>query len=251
MALIKCPECGRENVSSTAESCPNCGYGVKAHFERIEKQKAAQIIQQQKEATKISRQAEADKKYTEYLHAVKQEQQQIDNISAPKKPNYFIELFRKDIRALTLLIVVGPILTLLFCVAAQVDAFILVLYAALGLIATPVWLIICFVDFHSQLQEYKKELNLYNTNRKEWERQKEQKKANIETKYRAQAKADIDRKYNPPAPVQTNSIKCPVCGSANIEKITTMDRSFSIAMVGMASGKIGKQYKCKNCKHMW
>lgn len=26
MSLIKCPECGRENVSDTAEMCPNCGY---------------------------------------------------------------------------------------------------------------------------------------------------------------------------------------------------------------------------------
>ena len=29
MALVKCPECGRENVSSTAKSCPGCGYNIK------------------------------------------------------------------------------------------------------------------------------------------------------------------------------------------------------------------------------
>lgn len=28
MALIKCPECGRENVSDTATSCPQCGFNV-------------------------------------------------------------------------------------------------------------------------------------------------------------------------------------------------------------------------------
>ena len=33
MALIKCPECGRENVSDSAIACPNCGYAVKEHFE--------------------------------------------------------------------------------------------------------------------------------------------------------------------------------------------------------------------------
>ena len=37
MALIKCPECGRENVSDSAESCPECGYGIKAYFEKIRK----------------------------------------------------------------------------------------------------------------------------------------------------------------------------------------------------------------------
>ena len=36
MALINCPECGKE-VSLTAVSCPHCGYGVKKHFEDIEK----------------------------------------------------------------------------------------------------------------------------------------------------------------------------------------------------------------------
>lgn len=34
MALIKCPECGRENVSDSADICPNCGYGINAHFKR-------------------------------------------------------------------------------------------------------------------------------------------------------------------------------------------------------------------------
>lgn len=35
MALIKCPECGRENVSDTAKACPSCGYGIKEHFDKI------------------------------------------------------------------------------------------------------------------------------------------------------------------------------------------------------------------------
>ena len=33
MALVKCPECGRENVSSTAKSCPGCGYNIKTYYE--------------------------------------------------------------------------------------------------------------------------------------------------------------------------------------------------------------------------
>lgn len=28
MALIKCPECGKE-ISDTAKSCPNCDYRIK------------------------------------------------------------------------------------------------------------------------------------------------------------------------------------------------------------------------------
>lgn len=45
MALIRCPECGKENVSDTAEQCPNCGYEIKEHFER-EKRKAYYAEQQ-------------------------------------------------------------------------------------------------------------------------------------------------------------------------------------------------------------
>lgn len=35
MALINCPECGRAKVSDSAEVCPDCGYGIKAHFDKL------------------------------------------------------------------------------------------------------------------------------------------------------------------------------------------------------------------------
>ena len=35
MALVRCPECGRERVSDSAEACSDCGYSIKAHFEKI------------------------------------------------------------------------------------------------------------------------------------------------------------------------------------------------------------------------
>lgn len=36
MALVKCPECGREKVSDSAEACPDCGYPIKNYFEQLE-----------------------------------------------------------------------------------------------------------------------------------------------------------------------------------------------------------------------
>ena len=33
MALIKCPECGRENVSDSAVACPDCGFNIREYFE--------------------------------------------------------------------------------------------------------------------------------------------------------------------------------------------------------------------------
>ena len=47
------------------------------------------------------------------------------------------------------------------------------------------------------------------------------------------------------------NLKCPICGSRDVERIGTGSRVASVAMVGIASGKIGKQYRCKSCKHMW
>ena len=33
MSLIKCPECGKENVSDSAEVCPRCGFTIKKYYE--------------------------------------------------------------------------------------------------------------------------------------------------------------------------------------------------------------------------
>ena len=42
-------------------------------------------------------------------------------------------------------------------------------------------------------------------------------------------------------------IECPYCHSTNTEKITTLNRSISVSLVGAASSKLGKQWHCKNC----
>lgn len=40
---------------------------------------------------------------------------------------------------------------------------------------------------------------------------------------------------------------CPYCHSTNTEKISTLNRAVSVSLVGAASGKLGKQWHCKNC----
>lgn len=44
---------------------------------------------------------------------------------------------------------------------------------------------------------------------------------------------------------------CPMCGSKKVRRIGTANRAASIAVTGLASGKIGKQYECDNCRHKW
>ena len=35
------------------------------------------------------------------------------------------------------------------------------------------------------------------------------------------------------------------------KKISDLNRTASVAMLGVASSKIGKQYECDNCQHKW
>ena len=48
-----------------------------------------------------------------------------------------------------------------------------------------------------------------------------------------------------------NRPHCPKCGSFEFAEISTASRVMSVAMWGLASSKIGKQYQCKKCKHKW
>lgn len=49
----------------------------------------------------------------------------------------------------------------------------------------------------------------------------------------------------------SNNIKCPTCGSTNIQKIGTGERVVSVATLGIFSNKINKNFKCKNCGYTW
>lgn len=51
--LVVCPECGKEKVSDSAESCPECGYNIKKHFDDI--RKAEQEKRKQKKRKKKKR----------------------------------------------------------------------------------------------------------------------------------------------------------------------------------------------------
>ena len=50
---------------------------------------------------------------------------------------------------------------------------------------------------------------------------------------------------------QSNTPKCPTCGSTNVKHISTLNRAVSIGVFGLFSSKIGKNYECLNCKSKW
>ena len=48
-----------------------------------------------------------------------------------------------------------------------------------------------------------------------------------------------------------NGYKCPNCGMKAGYPISKVSKSVSVGTLGLASNKIGKTYKCENCKYMW
>ena len=62
---------------------------------------------------------------------------------------------------------------------------------------------------------------------------------------KAVAEADEKKKYN------DYMFTCPMCGSKKAKKISDLNRASSIAVFGVASSKIGKQYECDNCNYKW
>ncbi len=94
------------------------------------------------------------------------------------------------------------------------------------------WLIVAFSSYNDNVKDYERAQQDFKKFQKEELNKKKMQKEMEE--YR-----------------QRTAPKCPMCGSINIEKISTTSRAVSIATVGLASNKIGKQYKCKNCKHLW
>lgn len=50
---------------------------------------------------------------------------------------------------------------------------------------------------------------------------------------------------------QSNTPKCPTCGSTNIQKISGTKRWLSAGLFGLASSDVGKSMVCKSCGFKW
>ena len=50
---------------------------------------------------------------------------------------------------------------------------------------------------------------------------------------------------------RANVPKCPTCGSTNVERISTAQKAFGFALVGLFSSNLGKTMHCKNCGYKW
>lgn len=222
MALIKCPECGRENVSSSAVSCPGCGYGISAHFEAI---RAAEEAERLKE--EADRQEEIEKEQSQKREKEAFERR-LQSVEMPEKPKvskaYFLYL------GIVIVYLIGVLMNDYDNTINNSGYWKL----ALMMIAVPTayngWLYINRLQYYKMAianpKQYRINKVLHEDARMEY-----QKMARV---------AEISK-----SPI------CPNCHSHRTERIGVISRVASVAAIGLASSKIGKQYRCKNCKHMW
>lgn len=201
MALIKCPECGREKVSDSAVSCPDCGYGIKEHFLEIER-----------EQQKLDRE-----KQSEILEGIriKKEQAELNTIKMPSKPNFGQNL-------LIFGVVFLPFMLLGLFLPYGFGFWFFAVF----------WLGVSISTYNDNKKDYERAQQNFNKFQQEELSKKKMQKALEEYRLR-------------------NAPKCPMCGSINIKKISTYSRVVSVDIYGLASDKIGKQYMCENCEHMW
>lgn len=50
---------------------------------------------------------------------------------------------------------------------------------------------------------------------------------------------------------QSNTPKCPTCGSTKVHLISTAKKATGFVLAGVFSSSFGKSYECENCKYKW
>lgn len=237
MALIKCPECGRENVSDTAESCPECGYGIKAHFDKLkqeeENKRKEEVKRKQDEERRIILEKAREE---EHQKRIKEKQKETDETIEKLQAN------AKENRKATLILSVWSVIWTIILIVSIVNDF-NGLITALALICSIGGWFIFFVSWGAT-NDSLKDIELAQKNIDEYKSVKIQR---AETAYKVAQINDVRRKEEE----ALKHPKCPMCGSTNTQIISTLNRAISIGTVGLASSKIGKQYECKKCKHKW
>ena len=237
MALINCPECGKE-VSNVAESCPHCGYPIKRHIEKQNsyedkpkqtKQGAKKILDQQAKIENDFNDSESEKEKTAEEH---------------KKLNDVINKEKKAIRIYILLIIINIIIVLsLFCLT--IWFFSLNSFFA-GTISGFFTLSLALVIpvFTNAIKQSKQVIEVAKIGWDNYSALIKQKSEKI-NKLIAENKKEKERQN------AINHPKCPHCGGNNTSRISTTGRVISTTALGLASSTIGKQYQCYDCKHKW
>lgn len=276
MALVTCPECGRKNVSDSAVACPDCGFGIREYYTNIKEQQQKEekekeyreharsvaqnldddIKKHQAKRAELLAQKEAQKTINE--NQISQETIKESGVEEEQDKKRLIEQckieVKKDAQAelitrlkkkrieFLLLLIVALFLTIsalllideMLKIGNGLDLF--------GFFGVVVGGFMCIGSL-GLLKEYDESIKAAEKGLDEYNKLIQQRiTAEADAKEKERIKREIE---------MMNNVPCPVCGSRNTYRIDPVERAVSVKLWGMASSKIGKQYQCRNCKHMW
>lgn len=221
MAIIKCPECGKE-ISDKADRCISCGYPIQQFLaERdINSQKQDNIMSESFEDT--------DGSSNDDLQNIQQK---------------VMEKYNKKITTSIISSVGFALVTIWdFYLSSDIE------FDSIGLNLMFVVCGLLTIFFVVGLRNNLKAKRLAESNIQEFINSSYGKEYKNMVETEARLKAEKERRKELE---ESKRPVCPVCGSKNTRRLTTTNRAVSIAVVGLASDKIGKQYECLNCKHKW
>ena len=234
MALMRCPECGRDSVSDSATMCPGCGYNLKVHFDEIRKREK----EEKAEAERAQRIKAAFQKNDQNVSEEERRKRILKSLEekriAKKKE---VTTFIAGITVFAL----GLVVLFCMCIAlpglnmrlpALICIGMIVLFSALAHSA------------HGEYQQIVADIETASNNLDEYGKILGDRLRQKVAELKASTKA-IARENELKHPI------CPNCGGRDTQRISSANRATSVALAGLASSKIGKQYECKKCKHKW
>ncbi len=208
MSMVKCPFCSKQTDNAN-KLCMYCGTLLPVDTVNNSANQLPQHTSPRDSSPQIT-QSTVNKR-------------QMPPPIAPHKQGVFI-LFLISTIIFSILTIICPF------IATEEDNIAVGIIFYLALAVTSAY--ISYKTYSSQKKDfelYKKDANKY------FEKQEQIKKRNQE-RMRQQQIAEVNKRAT-----------CPYCQSKNTKRISTTSRVASVAMTGIASKKIGKQWHCNHC----
>ena len=242
MALINCPECGREGVSSGASSCPSCGFDVKAWYTKLEQEKLRKAREE-----KLAREEKARK---EKQLKEEQEREEAKRIAfeakvEDAKRKIDVPKHRPFFNAEMIGGIIGMLIFIGFIVVPMLDD-------ASGLIfMCLICVLIFFVLFKTGLTKLKKSREMYDKLHSDPERYLRTLAEDLVVENMAEQQASEQARKTIAKSLQEREERkanfcCPKCGSTHI---ATVNRGFSLVWGFIGSGSA--RNVCQKCGYKW
>ncbi len=243
MALIICPECGKE-YSNKAAACPNCACPTNISVNMVEPSNRGKS---QPRENANNKQATSQRKtpVKKEGNEEKKEVYKVDSSKRPEKPVFN--------RKFLVYLIIATLFSVLFAfddefgIGTTIFGILIYVLLPLGIYLSNSYLP-AREKYELFLKDPKAYCRLINKEEKEAaeSRAKHQSELNGEleyAKYTQEHKAPWERFYTFP---------CPYCGHYKVRDANWDDKKVSVAVAGpVMSSKLSKKYKCMNCRKMW